>query len=274
MLLTMRYMPTATAKIDDHSDSFRGRSGFLAALPTRTESSPKVPAAILMATMVPSEYDRRKVTAARQEVIVIAGARDGAPSQENPCRTPFASMAWYDFGVEATTLLTTTLPVCSSILLVVTISPSISSSPASWLSLIPTSPINKILIPTTDSARLANFSRMENLPVNCPFKKKALNPSMHALIPCPTPHKAPIRNPTKPDLPTLGAIKAARWSGPVTACNPPDSSPPEMVGFTTDANANDRLVQTLLPGAMDAVAVVVLVLVTTAPDGSARKAKT
>ncbi len=72
-----------------------------------------------------------------------------------------------------------------------------------------------ILRPTIDSATLDNLLTTANLPVNCPLRKYAHKPSVIAVKPWPTPQSAPIFKPCKPDLPTLGAMSAARWSGPM-----------------------------------------------------------
>jgi len=82
--LSVKKTPITTAMMEVTSDNLRGRLGFLVILLTRTEISPNAPAAMLMVMIVPMEYHSKNVNADFQDVMVMAGARLGAPSQDKP----------------------------------------------------------------------------------------------------------------------------------------------------------------------------------------------
>ncbi len=145
----------AIAIHDEKIDIFLGKSGALEIFPNRLDKLLIVPALILIAIMVPIEYANKKNVADRQDVIAIAGAILGAPSQENPCNNPFAKIAPFDIP----------LPDASSIF---------SSAEVSRLSLRPNKPINNKLTPTADSVKLDSL--LVNLPPILSFKKKAQKP--------------------------------------------------------------------------------------------------
>jgi hypothetical protein len=69
-------MPIKTANNDDARDRFLGRSSLLKALPSLREPSPKAPAVILIAAMVPMQYENKNDNADFQLVIAKAGARE------------------------------------------------------------------------------------------------------------------------------------------------------------------------------------------------------
>lgn len=83
------------AMIEDTKESFCGKLGSLTAFPKRSDPSPTAPAATLMVTMVPTQYDSKNARVALQEVIASAGARLGAPSQEKPCKMPMCQVYNY-----------------------------------------------------------------------------------------------------------------------------------------------------------------------------------
>ena len=56
-----------------------------------------IPATILIATIVPRQYDARKLKAVRHEDIARAGAMLGAPSQDRPCMMPLKNIALIGF---------------------------------------------------------------------------------------------------------------------------------------------------------------------------------
>ena len=87
------------------------------------------------------------------------------------------------------------------------------------------------LTPTSISVNAESFWKNWNCELIRPLRKNAHNPNDTAEIAWPNPQVAPNFSPYQPGFPTLGGSNAAKWSGPEMACNPPDNSPPAIVGL-------------------------------------------
>merc|ERR1712130_608784 len=80
--------PIAMASREEPKLNFCGRSGRLKISPARRVPSPmKEVARTIMAT-VPAAYADKKARFPPQLATANAGAREGAPSHENPCSSP------------------------------------------------------------------------------------------------------------------------------------------------------------------------------------------
>ena len=183
---------------------------------------------------LPKQYDNRNDSADCQLVIASAGAIDGAPSQENPCKIPLRNIDTLDLNVEIfifDRLSDSFSLLLLSVLFMILFLFSSISLRNSKFSLIPIAPITNKLNPTAASVYLLNFCNTTNCVLILPFKKNAHSPMNIAETPCPRPQVAPSCNPYHPDFPTLGGSSAARWSGPEIACKPPDKSPPIIDGL-------------------------------------------
>jgi hypothetical protein len=75
------------------NESRRGISGLSREDDKWLVPSPMIPIATLIANVVPRQYDMRNQNALAQELKESAGANDGAPSNENPWRSPFTNTA-------------------------------------------------------------------------------------------------------------------------------------------------------------------------------------
>ena len=141
--------PSNMAMTDDQTERFFEKSrGLLLALPSLLDPSLNAPYAKLIMIIVPTQYDDKNIIDDCQDVIAIAGAKLGAPSQENPCKIPLANTAVFFLGFSVTT--------------------SSSSSLSNKFSLSPNKPIAIKLKPTAFSASddrvLMYLKRFETVP--------------------------------------------------------------------------------------------------------------
>ena len=204
--------PMTMATIDDTKDNFWGISGRWKNCPARLVPSPISVVVSVMTPMVPRAYANKNDKFPLQVATASAGAKEGAPSQENPCSNPLNMTALF-----CTDLIPTSVAAadrdCGW-------TPSISDS-HSLASLIPMRPImtrdRPTAISVTEDARV-NIDWREDILAIRLLRKNAVTPRRVAETPWPMPHSAPTLPARYQRWPQHLGSNAAKWSGPVVGC--------------------------------------------------------
>mmetsp|Transcript_13741 Transcript_13741/g.40623 ORF Transcript_13741/g.40623 Transcript_13741/m.40623 type:complete len:221 (+) Transcript_13741:1787-2449(+) len=215
--------PRAIAMTDATALRRRGISSgsFIFSLSRRLPSPTAAVAAAIAAT-VPPQYANRNEKQYPQVENARAGASDGVPSQDRPCRNPFTSTARdFIFGCgtaldrlragSISSMLTSPSSSWASPALAA-LSPSLSGGASA--SRRPKTPMPTRLSPTAISETCVSRLKRAPFPLRPPLMPKATVPRMKLLMLWPSPQTAPTRAARNQRCPMQRGRMAAKWSGP------------------------------------------------------------